>query len=63
MSDIFSIFNNGHEHLSRERDLRKVLALTADQGGPGSRRHDLDSGVIELPNSVSPPPSGHSATT
>lgn len=58
MSDLFSLFNPGHAHLQRQKDLEKVLIVDAKQGGTGPQPLDLGSGsvTIQLPAAPSPEP-------
>lgn len=51
MSDFFSLFNPGHEHLRRQKELEKVLFVDSKKGGRGPQPLDLESGsvTIELP--------------
>lgn len=48
MSDFFSIFSPGMEHVFRQRDLDKILVVEADEGAPGPRPLDLESGAVDL---------------
>lgn len=48
MTDFFSIFSPGMEHVHRQRDLDKILVVEADEGAPGPRPLDLESGTVDL---------------
>ena len=51
MSDLFSIFQPGYEHLRRQKELDKVLVVDMKKGGRGRQPLDLESGsvTIEVP--------------
>ena len=48
MTDVFSIFNNGHLHWREQRDLEKTLVVEQKKGGAGPQPLDLDSGTVDL---------------
>lgn len=51
MSDLFSLFNPGHEHQRRQKELEKVLFIDSTKGARGRQPLDLESGsvTIEVP--------------
>jgi hypothetical protein len=56
MSDFMSIFQPGLEYVRQQRDLDKILVVEEDQGAPGPKPLDLESGsvVLTLPPEGSP---------
>lgn len=48
MSDFFTIFQPGMEYTQRQRDLDKILVVEADEGAPGPKPLDLESGVVVI---------------
>lgn len=48
MSDVFGIFNNGHEHLARQRDYERVRIFLREEGAPGPEPLDLESGTVSI---------------
>ena len=56
MSEFFELFQPGLKHWREQRDLEKVLVVTDEQGAPGPRPLDLESGTVTIELPVRPRP-------
>lgn len=58
MTDFMSIFQPGLEYTRRQKDLEKILVVEEDEGAPGPRPLDLESGVVTITMPAKEPDGG-----